>query len=103
VLLLPVAPVEPLAVPLAEPLAEPLAFMLPEDELLLGLVLLLVLLGEDDVVEEVDVSVEGVMLVSELRLRVDLLQPTAQSANAVRAATPVSFSFCMFILSPEGF
>ncbi len=49
------------------------------------------------------VELDGVVLMSCDLLRVDLLQPATpmQSANAVKAAAPVSFNFCVFMIFPK--
>jgi len=86
-------------VALVEPLAEPLVLMLSElVELELGV-------GVEEVDEDVSVlEAPEERFMSEL-LRVALLQPAAPKHNAmaVNAAALVSFSFGVFIMSPQGF
>jgi hypothetical protein len=92
-----VALVEPLAEPVVEPLAEPLALMsvLEDEEREVSVLEGVVLDG---------VEVDRSELMSEL-LRVDLLQPATPNPNAsaARVAAPVSFIFCVFIMSPPRF
>ncbi len=84
-------------VALVEPLAEPLVLMLSE--------LVELELGVEEVDEDVSVlEAPEERFMSEL-LRVALLQPAAPKHNAmaVNAAALVSFSFGVFIMSPQGF